>query len=197
VDRKGHVSQPQVEANEPDTSIRLSRIFKNRKFGFIDRSGKVVIEPQFDWVEDFSEGLALVSSNGLSGLAPCSRREVTSSTQSTSRGSMMNQCARCFLGTFEIRSYRDSLSLRTGALLGPSARMWLGARDCDWHNRQLSGFGQACRYHRRRQRECGADRERGRRPPPNYFRLDIGPRKSANRVRLLFKSYGLQESCTR
>jgi hypothetical protein len=54
-------------ANKSDASIYLFRIFKNGKFGFIDRSGKVVIEPQFDWVEDFSEGLALVSSNGTKG----------------------------------------------------------------------------------------------------------------------------------
>ena len=31
-----------------------------KKYGFIDKSGKVVIEPQFDWVSDFSEGLAKV-----------------------------------------------------------------------------------------------------------------------------------------
>ena len=30
------------------------------KYGFIDKSGKVVIEPQFDGVSDFSEGLAKV-----------------------------------------------------------------------------------------------------------------------------------------
>ena len=31
-----------------------------KKYGFIDKSGKVVIEPQFDYVGDFSEGLAKV-----------------------------------------------------------------------------------------------------------------------------------------
>jgi len=30
------------------------------KYGFIDKSGKVVIEPQFDEVRAFSEGLAKV-----------------------------------------------------------------------------------------------------------------------------------------
>ena len=30
------------------------------KFGFIDKSGKVVIEPQFDDAFDFSEGFAYV-----------------------------------------------------------------------------------------------------------------------------------------
>jgi len=32
-----------------------------RKFGFIDKSGKVVIEPQFDDAGYFSEGLATVA----------------------------------------------------------------------------------------------------------------------------------------
>ena len=31
-----------------------------RKYGFIDKSGKMVIEPQFDDAEPFSEGLAKV-----------------------------------------------------------------------------------------------------------------------------------------
>lgn len=53
---------PSGPTREPNA--RLFRIFEDKKFGFIDRSGKVVIEPQFEWVEDFSEGLALVSLNG-------------------------------------------------------------------------------------------------------------------------------------
>lgn len=32
----------------------------NGKFGFIDKTGKVVIEPQYDYVEPFSEGMARV-----------------------------------------------------------------------------------------------------------------------------------------
>jgi hypothetical protein len=35
----------------------LHRIFVNRKVGFIDSSGRIVIEPQFDWACEFSEGL--------------------------------------------------------------------------------------------------------------------------------------------
>lgn len=32
------------------------------KFGLIDKTGKYVIEPQFDWISDFSEGLGLLPS---------------------------------------------------------------------------------------------------------------------------------------
>src|SRR5262249_540941 len=58
-------SKAMIDAvREANASTRLFRIFKDKKFGFIDRSGKVVIEPQFEWVEDFSEDVALVSLSG-------------------------------------------------------------------------------------------------------------------------------------
>ena len=38
-----------------------------KKYGFIDKSGKVVIEPQFDYVRAFSEGLAKVEKYGKYG----------------------------------------------------------------------------------------------------------------------------------
>lgn len=53
-----------VDIKETKSSTRLFRIFKNRKFGFIDSKGKIVIEPKYDDVQDFSEDLALVSLNG-------------------------------------------------------------------------------------------------------------------------------------
>ncbi|KAA5467163.1 WG repeat-containing protein [Bacteroides cellulosilyticus] len=36
---------------------------ENEKFGYIDKSGKFVIEPQFEFADDFSEGLAIVTIN--------------------------------------------------------------------------------------------------------------------------------------
>jgi len=42
--------------------------FEGGKWGFVDASGKTVIEPQFDGAWYFSEGLALVQSNGPESL---------------------------------------------------------------------------------------------------------------------------------
>ena len=38
------------------------------KLGYIDRNGKVVINPQFDWAGEFSEGLANVGIGGKSAV---------------------------------------------------------------------------------------------------------------------------------
>ncbi len=46
----------------------LARVRKGDKFGFIDRTGKLVIEPTFDDATDFSGGSAVVTSGGKSGL---------------------------------------------------------------------------------------------------------------------------------
>lgn len=49
---------------KPNHQSACFAFYKNGKFGFIDRHGKVVIEPKFDDVQDFSKGLALLSFNG-------------------------------------------------------------------------------------------------------------------------------------
>jgi hypothetical protein len=41
-------------------SKNLFLIRVNKKYGFIDRTGKIVIKPQFEFANDFVEGLALV-----------------------------------------------------------------------------------------------------------------------------------------
>lgn len=41
-----------------EISPKLRPIQKDGKWGFIDKTGKIIIEPQFYWVEEFSEGLA-------------------------------------------------------------------------------------------------------------------------------------------
>jgi hypothetical protein len=45
---------PKIENSE------LFRFVRNDKLGYVDRSGKIIIEPKFEEAENFSEGLALV-----------------------------------------------------------------------------------------------------------------------------------------
>src|SRR5262245_31411285 len=47
-----------VNAQSTNSSPRLRPIQQNGKWGYIDSSGKIVIQPQFVWAEEFSEGLA-------------------------------------------------------------------------------------------------------------------------------------------
>ena len=53
-----------LTASQTNLSTKRFRIFQNRKFGYMDHKGRVVIQPQFDDAQDFSEGLALVVSKG-------------------------------------------------------------------------------------------------------------------------------------
>lgn len=50
-----------------DYSDGLARICLNRKYGYIDKTGKIVINPQFDYAYDFSEGMAVIRQNGKYG----------------------------------------------------------------------------------------------------------------------------------
>lgn len=38
-------------------------VYVNKKYGFIDAQGQLIIQPRFDWVKSFSEGLAAVEEN--------------------------------------------------------------------------------------------------------------------------------------
>jgi len=51
-------------ANDTAAATRLFRIIKNGKFGYIDNKGNIIVEPEFDDAQDFSEDLALVSFHG-------------------------------------------------------------------------------------------------------------------------------------
>ena len=53
------VEQPPGEA--------LHRIVVEKKWGFINRNGEIVIEPQFDWVREFSDGMCQASKGGKWG----------------------------------------------------------------------------------------------------------------------------------
>ena len=41
----------------------LARVKQNNKYGYIDKTGKIVIQPQFDEANAFYEGLASVEKN--------------------------------------------------------------------------------------------------------------------------------------
>ena len=45
----------------------LARVYINNKYGFIDKTGKIIVEPQFDSVYSFIEGLASVRVDGKYG----------------------------------------------------------------------------------------------------------------------------------
>ena len=89
-----------VAAQETETPVRLFRILKNGKFGFIDVKGNVVIEPKFDDVQDFSEGLALVSLNrqkvfidrtGKVIITPKDFEPINGFTDGLARGNVINR----------------------------------------------------------------------------------------------------------
>lgn len=45
----------------------LAMVKRDRKYGFIDQTGKVVIPLNYDWAWSFNEGLAIVSQNDKYG----------------------------------------------------------------------------------------------------------------------------------
>lgn len=47
--------------------LQLLPFEKNGQWGFIDVDGNVVVDPTFDWVEPFSEGMALAGKDGETG----------------------------------------------------------------------------------------------------------------------------------
>jgi hypothetical protein len=50
-----------VSAQKNKNEDLLFPIVKNKKWGFIDTTGKVICEPVYDWVGNFSEGQAVVN----------------------------------------------------------------------------------------------------------------------------------------
>ncbi|HEX3253432.1 MAG TPA: WG repeat-containing protein [Pyrinomonadaceae bacterium] len=63
----------------------LFPIEQNHRWGYIDRSGKVVIEPRFAFADDFSEGLAVVQVDGKWGYIDTSGRIVIEPKYSVAR----------------------------------------------------------------------------------------------------------------
>ncbi|MDR3566078.1 MAG: WG repeat-containing protein [Negativicutes bacterium] len=55
------------EFEEQITPVSIDAGGGKSKYGFIDRTGKTVVDFQFDWAEQFFEGLAMVSKDGKHG----------------------------------------------------------------------------------------------------------------------------------
>lgn len=59
-----HYAYPETEVfKEKIAPVRKGPITQKGKFGFIDMAGKTVVDFQYDWAEQFSEGLAVVGIN--------------------------------------------------------------------------------------------------------------------------------------
>ena len=58
---------PEGAEGTPGDQVMLFPIVKDGKWGYMDKAGKVVIEPQYDGAGDFSEGLAWVGTELLRG----------------------------------------------------------------------------------------------------------------------------------
>ncbi|ECP6257990.1 WG repeat-containing protein, partial [Campylobacter coli] len=55
------------DLNYRDFHEGLIAVMVDKKMGFANISGKLIIDAKFDWVDDFSQGLAIVKFNGKFG----------------------------------------------------------------------------------------------------------------------------------
>ena len=80
----------------------MSERAKRSTWGFIDRGGTIVIEPQFDNARSFSEGLAAVTTGGKVGFIDRSGRKVIPAQFDTA-ASFREGLARVTLGDKEVK----------------------------------------------------------------------------------------------
>jgi len=117
-----------------DGESPLFRIRRDGKWGYIDRSGKVVIAPRFDGAEPFSEGLAAVRSGETMGYVD-------------ETGKMALVPAYVPAGRGVHRPFSNGLAVvRKGALHGyidRSGALVIPAR-FDWADDFSEGFGSTC-----------------------------------------------------
>jgi hypothetical protein len=64
IDTKGEVRLPFCFDDLGDASEGMVRFERDGRWGYLDTTGKVVIEPRFPWAEDFHEGRAFVQVGG-------------------------------------------------------------------------------------------------------------------------------------
>ena len=73
-----------------------SMIASDKKYGLMNYKGKVIVEPQYDYLENFSEGLAAVEKDGKWGFIDKKGREVIP-LKFDSAGDFKNGVARVYL----------------------------------------------------------------------------------------------------
>lgn len=61
------IKQEEIKPEETKQSVPLFPVCQNGKWGYIDKTGKMVIKPQFNCARSFSEGLARVWIDGKMG----------------------------------------------------------------------------------------------------------------------------------
>ena len=67
IDKQGKVILP-ISFNEIGDISSLMAFSKGKGWGFIDLTGKVIIQPEFDYAESFKDGLAIVEKMTLQGV---------------------------------------------------------------------------------------------------------------------------------
>ena len=70
------VIKPQYENATSFADNQLAAVYKNGSWGYVDRSGAWVIQPQFSQAEPYSMGLAAVKKNGKWGYIDDCGREI-------------------------------------------------------------------------------------------------------------------------
>ena len=66
-DKELSVSEQILSSSLLKFSGDLFPVKQNGKYGYIDKTGKVIIEPRFDFADKFYEGFARVSVDGKEG----------------------------------------------------------------------------------------------------------------------------------
>lgn len=71
-----HSGNEEAKRPKEDSTAALFPVEQNSKWGFINRTGKIVITPQFEGAGVFSEGLAIVQIGGKWGYIDTTGRAV-------------------------------------------------------------------------------------------------------------------------
>lgn len=75
IDKQGKVVLP-ISYSEIGNISALISFTKGKAWGFMDLTGKVIIQPEFDYAESFKDGLAVVEKLTLQGVIDSKRKEI-------------------------------------------------------------------------------------------------------------------------